>query len=70
MLAMGCDCAGKGAVVVFEASASRALKTWEMDKSVWTVRFAPDTQKLAAGGYDMSLTIFSMTSFEKLQTIK
>ena len=70
MIAMGCDVAGKGAIVVFEASGSRALHSWEMDKSIWAVRFAPDMQKIAAGGYDMSLTLFSMKTYAKLQTIK
>jgi hypothetical protein len=39
LLGMGCDCSGKGAVLVFHASESRLLFVKQREKAIWAVRF-------------------------------
>ena len=70
-LAMGCDCAGKGAVIIFNASQATMVQVWKHDKAVWAVRFAPDGRVLAAAGFDMALTLYETSGeFAQLQQIK
>lgn len=71
MMVMGLDNQGKGAVVLFEASgASRMRHHWDHDKSVWAVRFSPNVQMIAAAGYDMCVTLYSVSTYTTLQKIK
>lgn len=69
-LAMGVDASGKGAVVVFDASAAKMRHSWECEKAIWAVRFSLDARVLAAAGFDMACTLYSTVSFTILQTIK
>ena len=70
-LAMGCECAGKGSVIVFDASSAVMRHAWECDKPMWAVRFALDARTIAAAGFDMALTLYSTTApFAVLQKIK
>ena len=76
MLAMGVEMSGKGAVYLFDVNSSSLKHEWSHDKAVWAVRFhstlngAVEAKYLAVGGWDMMLTLYSTTTYEKLQQIK
>ena len=66
LLAMGLEVAGKGNVVLFDTQNSRLKVKWEHAKAVWAVRFSSDEQLLAAGGWDMQLSLYSTTTYALL----
>ena len=43
---------------------------WQHDKVVWCVRLSPDSQLLVACGYDMQMTVYATSTYEKLHSVK
>lgn len=69
-LAIGCDSAGKGCVVLFDANDQQMRHAWDCEKAIWAVRFSSDAKALAAAGFDMALTLYSTVSLQAVQKIK
>ena len=71
LMAMGTEASGKGAAILYTASSAtkRCLHTWNHDMPVWCVRLSPTVKMLAVGGYDMSLTIYSTSTYALMRRI-
>ena len=68
--AVGCENKGAGACLLYSLPSCKLLHTWEHAKVVWVTRISPDSQLVAACGYDMAMTLYSTRDFSKITSIK
>ena len=67
---MGCEKRGKGCALLYALPSCELCHRWEHAKVVWCVRVSPDSQILAACGYDMQMTLYATETYELLHRVK